>query len=191
MSSLPTVIVKKGGFFSALVYGIFGLATTTVVCATGLGLFGLHQAGRVLEMGAGAIADLPEWLDRSVADYRDSLEVTAKAIPGRGGHGSGRVLVSVHNKGVETVSALALRIVLRDADGNPLREVRTYAATPLMLPGVEEWRGPLLPGHETEYSERVGVDSAEVSDVKIEIADIRLATVKHGRTVTTANAGRD
>ncbi len=183
MNNLPTVIVKKGGFLSAIVYGVFGFATTTVICATGLGLFGLHQAGKVLELGVGAMANLPEWLDRSASDYRDQLDLKAKIVPAKNGHRD-RVVIDVHNRGQETISALALRLVFKDASGTPIREVRSYAATPIMLPNVDDWRGPLLAGNDTEYSEFVALDGV-ADDVKIEVADIRIATGKHERILTT------
>ncbi|RMF75162.1 MAG: hypothetical protein D6744_13800, partial [Planctomycetota bacterium] len=73
----------------------------------------------------------------------------------------------------ETVSVMALNLVLGDADGVPLRDFRTYAATPLTIPDEDEWRGPLPPGGTRTYVLWVRGDDAARS-VTCELTDLRI-----------------
>ena len=80
MNQAPSVIVKKDGFFTAVARGFFGLLTTAVVCATGLGIYSLHivdrKFGDIKSIGESVVSGLPKW--------RESLPpVVADAINDR------------------------------------------------------------------------------------------------------------
>ena len=88
-----------------------------------------------------ALADAIE--DERNPNYREHLRVESKLHAREDGRGM-QLAIEVENSGSETVTMLALRAVLVDANDMPVRSIVTYAATPLTVD--EEWRGPLLPG---------------------------------------------
>ena len=160
MSGVPAVIVKKGGFLSALFNGLFGFLTVTVICASGLGVYALHIAdnkvGGLLTMTGDLISDLPQWQqslppllaetldDRRAPQYREQVDVSVRAVTSSDSRDREQTVVEVVNKGSETISVLALNVVLEDKNGVPVRENRVYAATPIAIDEAE-WRGPLFP----------------------------------------------
>jgi hypothetical protein len=175
MSNMPAVIVRKGGFLSALFHGVFGFLTVLVVCASGLGFYGLHvvnsRAGDLFTLAGEVVSGLPQWQqnlppllaealdDRRAPEYRAEISVSVKMVPAPDDSHREVAIVEVANKGSETISVLALNVVLEDENNVPVRENRVYAATPI---AVDEagWRGPLFPdttrrftvcrcGHET------------------------------------------
>ena len=191
MSTQPTIIVKKGGFFSSLFTGVFGLLITVVICASGLGFYALHTANRTVTglfgIGGQMMAGLPEWQknmppmlaqlldERRAPDYRDDMEISAKLLTDQTVSKNGAILVTVTNQGPETVMVLALTMTLENTDGVPLVERRVYAATPITI-DEDEWRGPLLPSETRKflvrpcrYSNPPDLDDAEVT---VSIADI-------------------
>lgn len=184
MSSPPAVIVRKGGALSALAYGFFGLLVTTVACAAGLGVYGMwiaqNKFDRLLSTSAGLLANLPDWQaalppaladglrDRRAPEYRRQLDVTVRLVPRSRGP---RAVVAVSNQGPETVSLLALRVVVLDQDGVPAQERICYAATPVALD--DGWRGPLLPGAARELALPLGTPGG-AGTVRHEIVELRL-----------------
>ena len=160
MSGVPAVIVKKGGFLSALFHGVFGFLTVVVVCASGLGVYALHIADEKLDglftLTSGAISGLPEWQrnlppllaemldDHRAPEYRTQVNVSVSTAPSPDRSQRDLTIVEVTNTGPETISVLALNVVLEDQNGVPIRENRVYAATPIALDEAE-WRGPLFP----------------------------------------------
>ncbi len=185
MSTAPAVIIKRGGFFSTVAQGVFGSLMVLLICGTVLGLYGMHlwdkHALTITRELAGA---LPEWRrvlppaivdalnDRRAADYRGSLGVTARVATRSGDDGERVVVIEVANNGNETVSFLALRVVLEDGRQVPVQELNVLAATPLAL-GNCEWRGPLQPGAQRVLAERVRSVRGELKPV-LEIADVRI-----------------
>ncbi len=186
MTSAPAVVVKKGGAFSALFYGIAMIVTTGILSASAVGLYGLRILDRRFdalgEAGEKLIEALPHWQqtlppvladafnDRRAPQYMTSLEIRARRVEG-GTHGRQRVLIEVTNRGDEAVSLLTLNLVLQDADGVPLRDLRTFAATPLAL-SDPQFRGPLYPGMQRRYVEWVEADGAE--SVVAEVVQLRV-----------------
>ena len=161
MSGVPAVIVKKGGFLSALFHGVFGFLTVLVVCASGLGLYALRIADTkvdgLLTMTGNVISGLPEWQknlppflaemldDRRAPEYREQVGVSVRTAAAHDRSDRELTVVEVVNQGSEAISMLALNVVLEDKSGVPVHESRVYAATPIAIDEAE-WRGPLFPG---------------------------------------------
>lgn len=189
MHSTGPTIIKKGGFLSAFAYGLFGFLTATVVCATGLGFYGLHvannSAGEIIGIGGNLIESLPEWRekfppvlsdmlkDRRDQTYRENVELDVRlADEPISGHDHYRMLViNATNRGDETITLMNVRVVLLDENDVPIRSESTYAATPVTIEG--EWRGPLLPG----ATRRCGIPIWKCPDnlkPAVEITDLRV-----------------
>jgi hypothetical protein len=189
MSPSPTVVVKKGGVLTALVSGLFGLLIVCVICATGLGWYGLSLADRkvadVFNAGTTLLRVLPEWRqslpvlgdalnDRRAPEYRNALKATAALWPERGPRGGAVAMVEVTNGGPAMVTYLTARIVASDHDGVPRCERRTFIATPVTLP-EGDWRGPLLPGDTRKLA--IALPRGEVGmQVALELTDVRIWT---------------
>ncbi len=183
MNGTPAVLVKKGGFFSAL----FWFLAIVVLVIGALGLFGLYvvhsTAGGVLQT-IGAVAanaqHLPEVLPPLVAEalndrrdpaYRDQLDVSVELVPAPE-HGKQAVVVQVVNRGPRTVSTLALLVTVETANGIPFAEEEVYAATPFAIPD-EGWRGPLMPGSQRRFLVD-GVDDDGEFTARVEITELRV-----------------
>jgi hypothetical protein len=167
MSGVPTVIVRKGGFLSALFHGVFGFLTAVVVCVSVLGFYALHvvnsKASDLVALTGEVVSGLPEWQknlppllgdafdSRRAVDYRDQIDVSVRTATSPSHSGREVAVIEVTNNGSETVTVLALNVVLEDQNGVPLQEFRTYAATPLAF-NEDDWRGPLLPGSTRKFA---------------------------------------
>ena len=176
------VVVKKGGFFSALAYGVFGTLIAAVICGSGLGLYGLNIADRksseAITLGQallGSIPDIQQSLPPILADllndqrdlsYRGELAISARIV---GDEDRSRLVIEVANKGSKAVTLMSMRVTLDDKDGVPLRDLTTYVATPIAV--EDEWRGPLLPDSTRRYSYRLRTMPADAS---IEITELRV-----------------
>jgi hypothetical protein len=187
MSTMPSVIVRKGGFLSALAHGFFTFLTVTTVSGMGIAAYMIWVADaniqRVMDAVQGAASILPEWrtkfppalvdalCDRRDPAYREQLDVRVRLVGGAGLEGT-RAVVEVSNKGSQTVSALALRIVVSDENQVPRHELVSYAATPVAL-DKEEWRGPLLPHETRRFSREIG-RAAAGWNASSEIAELRV-----------------
>jgi hypothetical protein len=192
MSSTPAVVVKKSGFLNGLFYGFFGFLITTVLCVTGLGVYGLSiadsKAVQAISTAERLITGVPEWVngmldalppaiadalhDRRDPGYRQQVDV--KVRPVRAGRSEliNRVALDVTNNGPETISLMAVRVVLLDDDGAAADERVVYVATPLAI--EDEWRGPLLPGSTRKLSVSVyGVKPGDY-EVSQEITELRI-----------------
>ncbi len=205
MSTMPAVIVKKGGFFSALAVGFFTFLTVGVVCASVVGLYGMHivnsKTWQVLQFGSSIAEQLPNWQralppalaeaiqDRRDPAYREQLKVTTRLNRSRDSE-RGSVVIEVSNTGDEAVSLLALRLVLQDELGTPVHEIPTYAATPLTIEG--EWRGPILPGSTRRFVRHYRAQSP-VSEIAAEITELRVwdKTAATAASAGTASAGAE
>lgn len=203
MNQAPSVIVKKDGFFTAVARGFFGLLTTAVVCATGLGIYSLHvidkKFGDIKSIGESVVSGLPKWReslppvladamnDRRAPDYVSNIEVKVRLVDGK----RRRAVIEVANKGQETISLLALNIRLEDSEGVPVRTFNSYAATPLAL-NDGDWRGPILPNSEPrKFFCEINVPENELNAVA-EIADIRVALpALDNKAPTTATVAQD
>lgn len=186
MSSMPSVIVRKGGFLSALAHGFFTFLTVATVSGMGIAAYTIWVADaniqRVMDALHGAATILPEWrtkfppalvdalCDRRDPAYREQLDIRVRLV-GNGREGT-RAVVEVNNKGSQTVSALAVRIVVSDQNQVPRHELVTYVATPIAL-DTAEWRGPLLPHETRRFSREVGRVSAGWT-ASSEIAELRV-----------------
>lgn len=199
-----TPIIIKRGFLSTLAYGISGVLITTIVCGSGLALYGMNlidrKSGDLTSLGTelvaalpGIIEALPPWLSDAVDDrrdpsYRSQLEIEV-AIAGDEDSSWRRPVLTVKNNGEEIVSVLAVRIVLLDADGLPTSERGTYVATPLAIDNCNTWNGPILPGETRIISTTMSADAWDVK-VEIEVTEIRVWNGPSGGKLT-ALADRD
>jgi hypothetical protein len=195
MSTVPTVIVRKGGFLSAFFSGLFGFLIAVVVCASGLGLYALHVVDSKLDslfgMPGEVISGLSQWQqnlprlvaetldDRRAPEYRDQIAITVQTVPSPE-HSSREVtVVGVTNNGSETITVLALNITLEDANGVPISERCVYAATPIAL-DEDPWRGPLLPAESRRFivQQRGSYRSSSPRSLEstVSVAEIRLWT---------------
>ncbi len=188
MSGTPAVVVKKGGFFTALFHGVFGLLAVVVLTAGILGFYTLriadHTSSDLLQLSGKIITDMPNWAgnlppvlaealdDHRAPDYRAQLDVEVRLLSATGGGNRRAVVVEVANNGPQTVSVLALNVVVENADGVPIEEHRVYAATPFVI-DEDDWRGPLMPGARRkfvagrrEYPPQAGV-RAEIAELRI------------------------
>jgi hypothetical protein len=185
MSSAPAVIIKRGGFFSTVAQGLFGSIMVLLICGTVLGLYGMHLWDRhALTITRELAGALPEWRrvlppvivdalnDRRAIEYREMLSVSARVATVGRDDDQAAVVVEVTNKGPETVSLLALRVVLENGQQVPLHELSLLAATPVAL-WDREWRGPLQPGAARIIAERVSGVRGELKPV-LEIVDVRV-----------------
>jgi hypothetical protein len=212
MSSVPAVVVKKGGLLSAPFYGFFGFLITTVVCVTGLGVYGMwiaeNKVDRVFSTGERLIAGIPEWLnalpewdealppamadalhDRREPDYRQHVDVAVRLVPERYRANRQHAVVEVTNNGTDTISLMALRIVITDEDGVPVYERAAYVATPLTIEG--EWRGPLLPDSTRKFTVRVFTDEPDEYEASYEVTEIRIWDPAAAAAVRTDAEGTD
>lgn len=163
-----TPIIVKRGFFSTLAYGVSGVLITAIVCGTGIVCYGFSILDRkshdLASLGKELVATIPGILealppalgdainDRRDPGYRSQLDIDVSLASDLDGRWL-RPVVTVTNRGAETVSLLALRLVLADESGVPVDERVSYAATPLAV--RDEWRGPILPGETRTYATRL------------------------------------
>ena len=159
MNHTGPTIIKRGGFLSALAYGLFGFLTVTVVCASGLAFYGLriadHSAADIISTGGNLIESLPQWsqklpplladalADRRTPAYRDQVDLDVQLTRADNRHQSGTLVINASNRGDQTISLMSVRVVLVDENGVPFRSESTYAVTPVTID--PDWRGPLLP----------------------------------------------
>lgn len=160
MSSMPSVIVKKGGFLGAVATGFFTLLTTVVICSSGLGIYALNILDRrggslAASLAEGLSTGLTHWRetlppaivesldDRRAVNYRTCIEAAVSLVDGKRG---GYAVLDVANRGDEVVTMLTARVVVEDSRGVPVRQHIGYVATPVAIGNGGDWSGPLLPG---------------------------------------------
>lgn len=179
----PSVVVNKGGFFTALVKGVFGTIMVVVVCATALGLYGI----RVVDTQAGALTHLltmlPEWQkavppaisdalnDRRAPEYRSELDIQAQVELSAEDATKGVLLIDVKNKGQAVVSLMSIRAVVEDASAARRFELPVTVATPIMI--EDEWRGPLMPGETRQIAQRLCRIVGEPK-VAVDLSELRI-----------------
>lgn len=187
MNGSPSVVVNKGGFFSAVAKGLFGTIMVFMICVTVVGVFALRTLDRhTSDLVNHVFEALPEWQaamppaiadalrDRSAPDYRGSIVLEAQVVPQAVGEMS-RVVITATNKGSETVSLLAVRTVIEDANGVPIDERAHYLATPLSIDC--DWPGRMYPD---SPARRFGFCTLAKGGAKVavEITDLRVATAE-------------
>lgn len=203
MNPSPTVVVKKGGFFSALVTGLFTFLTVSVVCATGLGIIALKTFNpeRFAELGRKLLADPPQWAeilppaladaisDRRAFEYAENVEVQVSLRRSEGHDRYADLVVEVHNSGPETVSLLAMNVRLEDHEGVPERQLVAYAATPIAI-DRGEWFGPLMPGVTRKFERTVWTEGHDLEGLRAvaELSDLRVFVA---RECALASAARE
>jgi hypothetical protein len=193
-----TVVKRRMGFASSLVWGLTGIIVTTIVAASGIAIYALrmvdHRAdgavglvSQILEALPDYAAALPPALADAIDDvrrpeYRSQLAITTKLLPREArearetrGWREGRTVASasveVRNNGDETVSLLSMRLVGLDEEGQAVEERCTWAATPIQV--EDEWRGPLLPGETRRFVVRWWA-AAPMAKVTHEVTDVRV-----------------
>lgn len=187
MDSNGYVVKKPLGFFSIAAIGLSSILVTTILCVSGIAVYGIRTIDRktttlqefvaeMVKVAPQIRAALPPVLADAISDvrtpeYREALRVTAKVAEDRDRRGYARAIVSVENTGTETVSLLSMRLVGLDEAGSPAREQELWAATPLQI--ENEWRGPLLP-NETRRIVVYGFADKDITGVSPEITDLRV-----------------
>ncbi len=157
MNSGPSVVVRKGGFFSALVTGFFGFLITLVVSATVLGVAAMwvfdSRVTQVVGFAETAVRGLAGWRetfppavvdaldDRPANDYWSQVDIDFDFIQDER---RPRMAVIIKNTGGETISLLTLQVLLRDESGDPVHDFMLPVAMPLPL--NDDVPGPILPG---------------------------------------------
>jgi hypothetical protein len=181
-----TVVNRRMGFGTALVLGLSGITMSAIAAGTGITIYGMRifnqKSGSLVEFAAETLKHLPEYrkaLPPALADaiddvrkpeYRKQLDVSVKWANSDTSKRRRRAVVEVKNNGDETISMLSMRLVGLDADGEPVMEETTYAATPIQID--DDWRGPLMP-HETRkfvvscYDKEVSTMSSEITDLRV------------------------
>jgi hypothetical protein len=201
---MPSVIVKKPGFFTSLVSGFFSLLITCVICATGLGAYGIHvfdkKSGDLTALGGDLLQNLPTWPkwkaslppvladavnDRPATDYRANLDVTVRLKDGKDRWGRRKAIIRVKNSGGETVSVLAMNFVLKDDDGAPVGDFVSYVATPIAID--DDWRGPILPGSVREFTRWVS-ENDKLSEIGYEITALRIVEPRTADAASVAHS---
>ncbi len=187
MQSTPTVLVKKGGFLSAVAQGVFLFLTVSVVCVTLLGYKAMQNFNpeRILTLGQKFLADPPNWAailppiladagsDRRAPEYVDDVDVKVRLLPTPFDARASLAVVELHNRGDESISFLALNLRIENGDGVPIDETTAYGATPLPLPDCD-WRGPLLPGATRKFTALLHDFRGNAETAAIEISDVRV-----------------
>ena len=191
MSRGSNIVVHRGGFFSALAYGFFGFLTASVVCSLAVGLYAVNVVDRksndILRVGKGVLTSLPETLpeirkalpaavsdafdDRRDPQYREHVDLDVRLVSGEGRRSSSEVVIEATNNGPELITLMAVRTVLLDEHGIPVRALSTYAATPATID--HEWRGPLMPGSTRHCGITVFGSNRNLTP-KAEITDLRV-----------------
>ena len=195
MNQTGPVYVKRSGFLTALVYGVFGLLTTVVLCASGVGVYALHiadgRAGDLLNFGESFLAGWPEFQaalppaltdaiqDRRAPDYLSQMDVSVR-IESRDDDRYARAVVEVTNNGPETVTLMALNVSIEDDHHTPLSDFVTYAVTPLAIDDGD-WRGPLLPGNTRRYGRTIRHSNADKLTAVVEVSELRVWQETAGR----------
>lgn len=188
----PVVHTKKRTFFSTLALGLSAVIVTTIASGTGIILYGMNIADRKSDNLTGlieeAVQNLPEFIDSlppALADvfhdqrspeYARQLDVSVRLADTRTRNGRVRPIVEVRNSGDEMVSLLSMRIVILDAQGDPVAEMNEWIATPIAAD--HDWRGPLLPDATRTIPIRSHrcydiTDPIESLQVTYEITDVR------------------
>lgn len=197
------VVRRRMSFFSVLVVSLTAIIVTTIVSATGIGLYGLRvvdkKSDSLLGLVQQAAISFPEFCqtlppvladaldDTRRPDYLEYLDVTVRKIEGDGRSDRRWAVVRIENLGDEIVSLLSMRIVGLDDNGDPVAECHTWAATPLQI--EDDWRGPLLPHATRRFSVR-GCNGHRSVRLTYEITDIRVWNPSSPQQVTqTALAG--
>ena len=201
MTTQPAVIVKKGGFLSALASGFFAFLTVTVICGTALGYRGMNlvsdHANDVQKLIGGVVEQLPKWRetlppaivealnDRRAPDYVKELDIESKLIERDNAYYQ---VVTVKNRGSETVSFLALNIQAEDEDGIPVSVNTAWAATPFAF-DEPQWRGPLMPGTSCKFSLPLKTTRRHsIEKVNLTVRDIRVANKADATAVRPAES---
>ncbi|MCA9244951.1 MAG: hypothetical protein KDA32_13415 [Phycisphaerales bacterium] len=157
MNPGPSVVVRKGGFFSALVTGFFGFLITVVLAVTILGVAAMwvfdSRVTQLFGFAETAVRGLAGWRetfppalvdaldDRPANDYWSNVDVGFEFVQDER---RPRMAVTIQNHGAETISLLTLQVLLRDEAGVPVHDFMLPVATPLPLD--DDLPGPILPG---------------------------------------------
>ncbi len=196
-----TIFVRRHGFLSALVLGVFGTIAIVVVCATAVGLYGLYIVDDKIEdlvaVSPEMVEALTDWQkalppaladaldDRRDPSYRQHVEATVELLSGAGSRARTPV-IEVINQGERVITLLSLRVALEDDDGIPIKELTSYAATPIAIDS--DWRGPLLPGSKRRFLVPISRGGRDVAMASLEITELR---VWQGEGTPDADCGEE
>lgn len=172
---------------TALFLGATAVIVAAITSGSVILLYAMHMGDRwggdIIALAHKGVENLPDMIealpptigdvldDRRAPDYVDQLGVQVRLVSDETGAGVHPV-VSVENRGGQTVTLLALRVVALDDKGVPVGEWTEYAATPITID--RDWRGPILPSATRRFSlpKRCGLDLD--AKVTYEITDVRV-----------------
>ena len=192
MSDPSYITVRKHTFLSSAAMGFSAIVITLLVACTAVLLYTVHLASdkseRVITLAQSTIKGLPELMhslppaladmldDQRRPDYCKELAISAKTTTQPDSHGRVRTTIEVVNNGREVVSLLSLRILILDAQNQPLCESQEWAATPLAADNG--WRGPIMPGARRRFvcDRGYGYNRNGTSDLnaEVEITELRV-----------------
>lgn len=186
MSRNAPVVVRKGGFFSSLVLGLFGTIAVVVICAAAVVIYGMNLVDRkfdhVVRLAPEMLHTLEDWQsflppvfsdalrDRRDPAYRDKVELSVDFLFDDRGAGRAAVL-TINNNGRETISLLGVRLVVENDAGAPIRDWVEYPVTPLAL--EHEWPGPLLPDSDRRIRLHGPPSDSLTHHLRAEIVELR------------------
>ena len=181
------VVHKRMSFLASLVWGLCSVIMVTVVCATGIVFYGLtvvdSSSQNALDFVEDLFDDLPAVvkaipiLDDALSnerrfDYVDDLDIKLDFTEHPNYEGRMKAVVTVTNNGEELVSWLAVRVVVKDGEGNILDEDQAFVATPLPFLD-DEVPGPLSPGSTRQVTTSTFKEVANPS-ADYEITELRV-----------------
>ncbi len=190
MDSRP-IIQRPRSFFGTLALGASAIVIVLTVSCAGIIVYAMNitdrKTGAFLGMVEQAVRGLPELReslppiladilnDRRRPAYLSQIRLVPRLA--REDDGTYRPLIEVENRGEEVVTALAMRLVVLDAEGMPVESWHDWGATPIMTDDPT-WRGPLLPGARRHVvaPRRVHVRGlpADAVGLEVEVTDIRV-----------------
>ena len=184
-----TIVQKRMSFLSVMALGASSVVIVITLSLTGIIICGMRlidkKTDNLAELLGETVKSLPAlreslppaltdvFNDERRPDYLQNLVISTKRIEDEAGQRwpQHRVAVQVQNNGDASVTLLSMRVIGLDANGEPVQEWHTWAATPLQLD--HDWRGPLLPHETRRFVVRCGSSDA-VATVTHEVSDIRL-----------------
>lgn len=182
-----TVVRKRLGFLSVAVMSLTAIVVTLVLTAGGIVVYGLNvidkRSDNIVDLVGEAVRCLPEFRDalppaladaindERRPDYLQNVDVSVRFSDATSRHGQRRAVIEVSNDGGDMISLLSMRIVVLDADGDPIEEHNTWVATPIQI--EDDWRGPLMP-HETRRISIWCSGRDRAAELSHEITDIRV-----------------
>ena len=198
------VVVKRDGFFTAIVKGLFGIVVVLIICGTVFGVFGIAKLDQNFKLAtSGVLQILPEWQktlppviadalsDKREPEYRKSVKIETKLVAGekeaddesaddddrprgRHGHDAPATLVMNVTNNGDETVSVLALRVVAEDEKGVPRWQQSIYAATPLVLDCN-WVGPLLPGSTKKLSFSVWGAGAADWKPSVEIADIRVS----------------